>query len=255
MDGKEYVFAHNGNVESIKNLQVRRFRPLGDTDSEHSFCHLLAQMETQGLGARNSGEWTREDFSKLSSILQGINAHGKFNCLLSDGRFLFSYYDYRSRGSLYFTHRKPPYGPVQLLDKDWTVDLAEEKDPAQSGFIVATEKLTNEEWEKFSAGELIVFHGGKMVFSSSRDISLFSSLSALQLRILKILRESPNRMRLGEIQSQVSSPAEILQENIRLLLEEGFIQQDGRDSVNWDHPTATYYTLRGETGGDRLPPA
>jgi glutamine amidotransferase len=126
-------------------------------------------MEARGLGARNSGEWTREDFNELKSMFQGINAHGKFNCLLSDGKFLFSYYDCDGRGSLYFLHRKPPYGPVRLHNKDWTIDLAQEKDPAQTGFIVATEKLTNEEWKKFGREELIVFRSGEMVFSSSQE--------------------------------------------------------------------------------------
>jgi glutamine amidotransferase len=42
-----------------------------------------------------------------------------------------------------------------------------EKGPGERGYIVATKKLTNERWQEFKLGELIVFKDGEMVYSST----------------------------------------------------------------------------------------
>src|SRR5262245_60339035 len=39
--GAEYCFAHNGTLKKAHDLPLGRFRPIGTTDSEHLFCHLL----------------------------------------------------------------------------------------------------------------------------------------------------------------------------------------------------------------------
>jgi glutamine amidotransferase len=38
MDGRVYVFAHNGTVSNYEKLSLGGFSPLGETDSEHLFC-------------------------------------------------------------------------------------------------------------------------------------------------------------------------------------------------------------------------
>lgn len=45
LNGREYVFAHNGTLRSLERLELGRFRPVGETDPEYAFCHLLAEIE------------------------------------------------------------------------------------------------------------------------------------------------------------------------------------------------------------------
>jgi len=170
LDGKEYVFAHNGTLRNYGGLRLGRFRPIGQTDSEHAFCYLLDRI----AGRRIVG-WDEEDFAWLAQQLGEINRYGRFNCIFSDGEFLFCHYDKDGYKSLCFVHRKPPYDTIQLRDEDWEIDLAGAKDPDQTGFVVATTPLTNELWESFGFGELIVFKNGRMVYSNHRDISETSS--------------------------------------------------------------------------------
>lgn len=164
LNGKEYVFVHNGNIENFKNLSTGRFKPIGDTDSEHVFCHLLNWIEEQNIS------WDKNSFNKLSNKLKELNKYGTFNCVFSDGEFLFCYSDKNSYNRLCFLHRKPSYGKIHLVNEELEVNLEEEKRQEQTGFIIATRRLTNESWEDFKPGELIVFKNGKMIYSNKRNV-------------------------------------------------------------------------------------
>lgn len=165
LNANEYVFAHNGTLRKYRRLELGRFKPIGETDSEHVFCHLLNCIEEKDIA-----QWTKEDFEWLSEKLNEINDYGTFNCILSDGELLFCYYDKDCYNGLCFIHRKPPYGKIRLVDEDWDINLTQEKDPAQTGFIIATRILTDEPWEDFKGGELIVCKDGKLVYSNCRNV-------------------------------------------------------------------------------------
>jgi predicted glutamine amidotransferase len=236
LNGKDYVFAHNGNLERFGQLELGRFQPLGKTDSEHAFCHLLSQIEE-----REIDRWVNEDFYWLADKLKTINALGTFSCIFSDGRYLFAYRDLKGERKLSFTHRQPPYGQVRLVDEYWEINLNEEKDQNETGFIIATNPLTDENWESFQNGELIIFHDGEQIFSNVRDLVQFS-VSKIQVAILRALRSVPHRLSFKAISARIKVPEEDLRTNIKRLLDEHFILQDSRDSVDWDHGDATFYT-------------
>ena len=172
LNGNEYVFAHNGTLPDIEDwLKLgKRFRPTGKTDSEYVFCHLLNCIVEKGIA-----RWTTENtehFDWLAAKFREINDYGDgtLNCIFSDGEFLFCYHDKDGDNGLCFIHRKPPYGKIRLLDEDWDINLTQEKDPAQTGFIIATRILTDEPWEDFKGGELFVCKDGKLVYSNCRNI-------------------------------------------------------------------------------------
>jgi len=161
--GKDYVFAHNGTLHGYRELKLGRFEPVGETDSEYLFCYLLSQIEERGIV-----EWKKSDFDWLAGLLAEINNYGYLNCVFSDSEYLFCYYDKDGYNGLCLLHRKPPYSKIKLKDIDWEIDLAEEKRPQQQGYIIATRPLTNETWENFLPGELIVFKNGKIIYSNRR---------------------------------------------------------------------------------------
>lgn len=239
LNGREFVFAHNGTLRNYSGLKRGRFKPVGETDSEYAFCHILNCIEE-----REINQWESEDFRWLWNQLKTINNYGNFNCIFSDGKYLFCYYDISGYNGLCFAQRKAPFNTVHLVDEDFEINLAEEKDPTQKGFIVATRRLTKERWENFHQGELIVFSDGNIIFSSSsRDTEQFSTpINENELKILRILRESPHRLSLRTICDNIGSSREELLPLIHSLLCKGFIKQDSRDKVKWNHDDATYYT-------------
>jgi glutamine amidotransferase len=132
LGGKEFVFAHNGTLFDYTNLDTGRFKPIGDTDSEHVFCYLLNKIQKENINIYN---WNQESFNYIYEILKEINQYGYFNCLFSDGEYLFAYHDKNNYNGLYYLERKYPFNIVNLVDEDFEIDLSKEKDPNQRGFI------------------------------------------------------------------------------------------------------------------------
>lgn len=127
-----WVFAHNGLVPEVVEWQAdgSPCQPLGDTDSEYAFCHLLTGIAESYDGAELS-DW----IDRLAGLSEKISVLGKFNFLLSDGQILIA------------------YGHDRLHH----LDVA---DVQGRGSMVATEPLTADDWRPFAPGELRVYRDG-----------------------------------------------------------------------------------------------
>jgi glutamine amidotransferase len=174
--GREYCFAHNGTVKELSNqFPLGRYRPVGRTDSEYAFCHI---MEDLALRARAVLE-EPDDFRWLHGKLSTLNQNGKLNVLLSDGRRLFAYRDVAGHKGLTMRElrmRSPE--PRQFEDQDIRVELA--GDSANHGFVIATRPLNDQTWYDLQPGELIAIENGAVGFSSHRDpaVAEFGVLSS-----------------------------------------------------------------------------
>lgn len=157
---KQYVFAHNGTLKNYNQFKLNYFKPEGETDSEHVFCYILDQIKE-----RNIKNWNKDSFMWLEKLLYEINGYGKLNIIMSDGEYIFCYFDMDEYNGLSYVQRKTPFSYVRLLDEDYEINLAEEKSPFQAGYIIASHPLTNENWLKFEPGKLKVFKGGEIVYS------------------------------------------------------------------------------------------
>ena len=158
--GKDYVMAHNGTLRDYKTeLGLTYFNPVGETDSEHAFCYLIDRVLKNRIV-----KWEKSDFVWLLGVLSKINRFGTFNVLFSDGELLFAYRDKDGKRELNFVQRGPPYGKIKLLDRDFEIDLGKDQDQEKVGCIIATSPLTDEKWESFEKGELIVFREGYIIF-------------------------------------------------------------------------------------------
>jgi len=131
---RKWIFAHNGMVPEIANWGCASpvCHPEGETDSETAFCHLLADIAGNYDAADHPG-W----LAHLAAAANTIAATGKFNFLLSDGRFLMAY----GHDHLYY-----------LQDEDGRQRYA----------LISTEPLTHEDWHAFAPGELRVYFDGML---------------------------------------------------------------------------------------------
>jgi glutamine amidotransferase len=162
LDGHEYCFAHNGTLNDFKKLPLNRFAPLGGTDSEHAFCHLLkliAERPTR-LSAEADWRWLHEQ-------LLEVNRLGKLNCLFSDGQRLFSYFDAAGHKGLYL--RRIHVGDQEVRsfsDEELLVEL--EGTSINQGYAIASHPLSDIGWHRFFEGELLVLEKGVIRYSSHR---------------------------------------------------------------------------------------
>lgn len=138
--GKEWVFAHNGLVPDIVEMEQANdnaiCRPTGETDSEYAFCHLLSHLARDFNGPPDADAVV--SFATLAMASELVAAHGKFNFLLSDGEYLIAY----GHDRLHYLERGGD-----------TADSA----------MIATEPLPGSgDWIPFEPGELRIYRLGKL---------------------------------------------------------------------------------------------
>ncbi len=155
--GRQWIFAHNGDLHGFQPELTGRFSPVGNTDSELAFCYLLEQM-VKRFGYT---EPTLDQvFDLLLEISPKIAEHGTFNFCLSNGQALFSY----AITKLHWLVREFPFQPAQLIDIDVEVDFSEVTTPEDRVAVITTEPLTqNEVWTAFEPGEMILFQYGRPI--------------------------------------------------------------------------------------------
>jgi len=155
--GRHWVFAHNGQLRSIKRLPLGFYRPIGGTDSEYAFCWLLNRIRARfpEPPRRPEALWRH-----IHALAQELNPRGVFNFLLSDARHLYAH----CGTQLSWLTRRAPFGQARLTDADMTVDFQRETTPADVVTVVATRPLTdNETWVVMDPGALTVFGAGERV--------------------------------------------------------------------------------------------
>jgi len=155
--GRQWTFAHNGQLKSIKKQALLHNLPVGTTDSEYAFCWLLGQINEQ-FSCRP--DRTDPLFRCLYTLCSRLNQLGVFNLLLCDSTYLFAYCSTR----LHWITRRAPFGCATLKDEEMTVNFTELTTTQDIVSVIATEPLTgNENWHKMEPGSMTVFHKGQVV--------------------------------------------------------------------------------------------
>ena len=153
--GRNWSFAHNGQLTGIKRRVLRHFQPVGTTDSEHAFCWLLDQVRERYPRPPRAerGLW------RLIGALCGeLRELGVFNMLLCDSRSLYAH----CGTELCWLTRQAPFGEAHLIDRDFAIDFSQETASDDIVTVIATRPLTtNETWHSMRCGELAVFRAGQ----------------------------------------------------------------------------------------------
>ena len=152
--GRNWTFAHNGQLKGIKRRSLEFYRPVGTTDSEHAFCWILDQIRKRYRRPPSR----RSTLNRLvGELAASVGETGVFNFLMSDSRVLYA----RCSNHMAWITRRAPFGSARLIDDDVEVDFAKETTPRDVVTVIATRPLTNNEtWNVMSPGELVVFEDG-----------------------------------------------------------------------------------------------
>ena len=153
--GRYWIFAHNGNLKDFAPPLSGRFLPVGSTDSELAFCHIL-----DTLAARFPAGLPAELHAALRELAREVGSRGEFNFLLSDGDWLFAHCSSR----LCYIVRRAPFAEAHLADEDLTVDFRRLTGPQDRVAVIATTPLTdNEHWTQIAPGNLVAFRDGDTI--------------------------------------------------------------------------------------------
>ena len=155
--GQYWVFAHNGELKDFTPVGDGRFQPVGDTDSEAAFCHILNTLQQQ---YPQQPPTPVELLKALREISNHIARHGMFNFLMSNGELLFAH----CATDLAYVQRKAPFSTAHLIDEDVSVDFQQLTGDDDRVTLIATQALTdNENWTRMHSGELLAFHHGRVL--------------------------------------------------------------------------------------------
>ncbi|AHE97199.1 class II glutamine amidotransferase [Thioalkalivibrio paradoxus] len=172
LGGRMHVFAHNGDLIGIEDAtapDLGRFRPIGDTDSEHAFCLLLARLAALWDAPEPPAlELRLEVVRRFAALLRPF---GPANFLYSDSEYLFVHGHERTQEScgrieppgLFTLCRTCPTkkeGRTPKPIEGLTLGLTEAH---QRVTLVASVPLTAERWEPVAAGEVLAIAGGRIL--------------------------------------------------------------------------------------------
>jgi len=168
LGGRMHAFAHNGDLRG--ELPLGRFRPVGETDSERAFCHLLHELERPWLddGAVPA---LAARVSVLRRFADRVSALGPSNFVYCDGRTLFAHGDVR---------RNPGETEVRAtgLHALWRNFVVEDARAGPRGLclppggraersvLLASVPLTAENWIALPRGRLLAVEDGRLVASA-----------------------------------------------------------------------------------------
>lgn len=157
--GETWVFAHNGDLKNYYPDIKPDYQTLGQTDSERAFCDLFNRLK-----ARFEHKPAIKVLVEYIQIIsKEISQHGTFNFLLSNGSLLIAH----CTTELYWTQRGFPYGRLELLDTQLSIDLSELNDTKETMIVLATKPLTKgEAWYPMGPGEIRAFENGALAYES-----------------------------------------------------------------------------------------
>ncbi|WP_319237626.1 class II glutamine amidotransferase [uncultured Propionivibrio sp.] len=155
--GRYWIFAHNGNLIDYAPALDGSFLPVGQTDSERAFCHLLQRLRQrfpQTMPAADALLAALEEFSAET------RRFGSFNFLLSNGERLFAH----RATELHYLVRQAPFSVAHLKDEDLSIDFNEVTTPNDRVALIATQPLTdNECWQPLPTDRVSMFCDGTLV--------------------------------------------------------------------------------------------
>ena len=89
-----------------------------------------------------------------------LAGRGIFNCLISNGRWLFAY----AGTKLHRLTRRAPFRTATLADDDLSVDFAQLAGPQDVVSMISTEPLTTDEtWLRLQVGEAVLLRRGEVL--------------------------------------------------------------------------------------------
>lgn len=166
LGGRAHLFAHNGMVSGIEadpRFSARRFRRIGDTDSEQAYCALLEQLAPLWEAGTPSLEARLRVIRPFAAELRTL---GPANFLYTDGDAVFVH-GHRRRDAA--GELRPPGLYVLCRSCAASADGAQlagvelAADAQQQVALVASVPLSAEAWEPLAEGELVVLRDGKVI--------------------------------------------------------------------------------------------
>jgi predicted glutamine amidotransferase len=173
--GRIHVFAHNGmlpGIEGDARFVARRFRRIGDTDSEQAFCALLERLAP--LWERGEPELSVR-LEQIRRFARELRSLGPANFIYTDGDVVFVHGHRRMQAC--GTIRAPGLHVLcrtcsaETTDAPPLAGIAIDHAEEQRVALVASVPLSSEPWAALAEGEIVVLRAGQII-TRDRDVDV-----------------------------------------------------------------------------------
>lgn len=165
LDGRIHTFAHNGHLPGIAKspeLVFDRYRPVGETDSEHAFCALLERMHALWRHATVPPS-VQERLDVVTQFAADLRKLGPANFLYTDAEVLFAHGHRRIHPAtglieppgLWWLSQQCSMTEVPLQARGLSV-----APDFQAVTLIASVPLSTADWRPFAEGEVIAVSAG-----------------------------------------------------------------------------------------------
>jgi glutamine amidotransferase len=166
LGGRSHVFAHNGNLPDLTDapgFALAQFQPVGETDSEHAFCALLARLAPLWRGQGVPSVQDRLDV--VRTFASELRTFGPANFLYADGEVLFAHGHRRIQvdgritpPGLYWLQRRCTHEDDTLQTEGLRVGGG-----YQQVLLLASVPLSAEPWVALAEGETVAVCQGELL--------------------------------------------------------------------------------------------
>ncbi len=164
LGGNMHVFAHNGglkNIEAALPFESDRYRPVGQTDSEHAFCVLLQRLVAIWRDKKDKIPPLEDRMAVVVDTARDLRQLGSANFLYADGDVLFAHADKRrfDVDGKFGEIRAPglclgnSQEVIEGLNVQWS-------GTDRKGLMVASVPLTSSGWSALPEGTVIALRDG-----------------------------------------------------------------------------------------------
>lgn len=176
LSGRIHTFAHNGTFTGVfdhPDYKIKKFKPVGTTDSEYAFCYLMEQMDE--LWSKHEGIPSLDDrFNLVKDFADGMAKLGPTNFLYSDGDTLFAHGHQRHNPltdkiewpGLHYL--KLDCGDIEGFEKSSKSGISVKNKNHVITFFAST-PLNEGNWIPLQSGELMAVTKGEVYTSRSLD--------------------------------------------------------------------------------------
>ena len=163
---RDWLCAHSGSLRARVELPPEaRFQPVGSTDTEEVFCHLLNRLMERRWDSLGDA-----DPEELRRWHAEANAYGNLTLALTDGRDLCLYADERGESQVHLWRLFPPYSQVVFGNDNLVVDLTKRGVKSRKGLIASSTPLpavapgtVEPAWERLAPGHLLLVREGAVI--------------------------------------------------------------------------------------------
>jgi len=167
--GREHVFIHNGDLDlSDSKFHNTRFQPMGDTDSEKSFCYLMCNMAK--IWDKGEPELAQR-YQVFLDFADKMYALGLANFIYSDSEYIYIYSHKRIVKDKNNPDKKVTLPGLHILTQGCPIDNPQSnisglqmknKDPEHI-ILVSSVPLNEGNWRALETNQSMVLKDGKVV--------------------------------------------------------------------------------------------